>query len=262
MTQLIRRLLLVFLTLPLLTMLVAATSVNFAKGPYGGGITLDWLHHAFVENQTALVRSLALALLATACTFLLGAPLAWAIARGPRRLGQVLAQLADLPLAMPGIALSIALVGLYAPMRASGLLLLCGHVLYTMPFMVVSLIPAFRDPELLRSEEAARSVGASWWFALRTVTLPSASTAIVQGCAMTMALSMGEFNVSFFVVPPAIQTAPFALFSAYTTGRLEVAAAQTVLFVLAVIPAVWIITRFDGGAWRPVSRLAKEESDA
>jgi putative spermidine/putrescine transport system permease protein len=57
---------------------------------------------------------------------------------------------------------------------------------------------------------------------------------------------MGEFNVSFFLFTPLEKTLPVELYASYITGRLEVAAANTVWFLLFVIPASVAIERLGG----------------
>jgi putative spermidine/putrescine transport system permease protein len=72
---------------------------------------------------------------------------------------------------------------------------------------------------------------------LVTITLPAIRLPLAAALLMAAALSIGEFNLSFFVVPPANQTAPFALYSAFTTQRLELGAAGSLLFGVALVPA-------------------------
>ena len=71
------------------------------------------------------------------------------------------------------------------------------------------------------------------------MTLPAIRKAMLGGILMVITLSLGEFNVSFFLFTPTAQPMPVFLFDSYLTGRIEQAAAQTVIFLaMVLIPAI------------------------
>ncbi|GAA0985611.1 MULTISPECIES: ABC transporter permease [Nocardiopsis] len=230
-----------FVLIPILATLVVATSVDFSQGPWGGGFTLDWFAHAWPPLAPVIVRSLAVAALVVAVNLVLAGPLAWWVARHPSPLTRLTGYLVNVPLAVPGIALSVALVSAYAALRPSGLLLVMGHVVFTLPFTLAALVPALADEELRLHEGVARSLGAGSARVLATVTVPGCLTALTQAVTMVFALSFGEFNISFFVNPPATPTVPFALFDSYSTQRLEPASAQSIIFIAFVAPVLTAI---------------------
>ncbi|MEU2973970.1 hypothetical protein ABZ634_19395, partial [Nocardiopsis alba] len=47
MTRFVSRATCAFVLIPILATLVAATSVDFSQGPWGGGVTLDWFAYAW-----------------------------------------------------------------------------------------------------------------------------------------------------------------------------------------------------------------------
>ncbi len=100
------------------------------------------------------------------------------------------------------------------------------------------MTPALADTELRTNESVARSLGAGPLRVLRTITVPACLVAVTQAVTMVFALSFGEFNVSFFINPPATSTAPFALFDSYSTQRLESASAQSAIFIAFVVPVL------------------------
>jgi len=132
-------------------------------------------------------------------------------------------------------------VGTYPLLRPSGLLLVLGHLVFTLPFTLAALVPALADDELRANEGVARSLGARSVRVLCTVTVPACLVAVTQAVTMVFALSFGEFNISFFINPPATPTAPFALFDAYSTQRLELASAQSMIFIAFVAPVLTAI---------------------
>ncbi|PZR53566.1 ABC transporter permease [Xylanimonas oleitrophica] len=231
----------VFVLLPVATSVAVATSVSSARGLWGDGVTLQWLVTGWEQISPTLGRSTAVALGVVAANLVLGGPLAMWLARSPSRLTRAVSFLATLPLAVPGIALSIGLITVYPQLRPSGLLLFLGHVLLTLPFTLAALTPVLADQELQDCENAATTLGAAGWRVLATVTVPFSATALVQVVITAFALSFGEFNISFFINPPAAPMAPFALFDAYSTQRLELASAKTVLFMLCLVPVLALL---------------------
>ncbi|MGO1769291.1 MAG: ABC transporter permease [Microbacterium sp.] len=227
-----------FILVPVAATLVVATSADFSQGPWGGGATLDWLAFAWAALAPVIARSLLIAATVVAATLVLAFILGMWIARRPSPLSSVASVALNLPLAVPGIAVSVALVATYPELRPSGLLLVCAHIVFTLPFALGALVPVLRSARLRTEEEVAGSLGAGPMRVLATITVPAAGIAIAQAAAMVFALSFGEFNISFFVNPPATPTIPFALFDAYATQRLEFASAQTALFLAVVAPVL------------------------
>lgn len=227
-----------FIALPLLLTVVTATSVDAAKGPWGGGVTGDWFRQGFAEIGPMLVRSLVVAVIVTIANLVVGGGLAFWIARRRTAATRIVRQLMNLPMAVPGIALSIGLVTLYPTLRPSGVLLACGHLLLTLPFTLAALVPALSDDELIDGERVAATLGAGPADVLLRLTAPTALIASIQTLMMVFAISFGEFNISFFVDPPAISMAPFALFDAFSTQRIEVSSAETALFLIVLVPVL------------------------
>ncbi|MDO5501036.1 MAG: ABC transporter permease subunit [Propionibacteriaceae bacterium] len=229
-------LMLAIVLVPVLATLVVATSVSFISGPYTGGFTLDWLGVGFSLLAPTLLHSAQVGLTVAAANLIVGGPLAWWVARSSSRFARIVGYLATVPLAVPGIAISVALIGSYSGLRPSGLLLLAGHIIFTLPFTLAALVPVLSSDRLRECEQVAYSLGASGLRRVLTITIPWCLVAIIQAAAMSYALSFGEFNISFFVNAPANPTAPFALFDAYQTRRLELASAMSIWFIVSLLP--------------------------
>ena len=175
---------------------------------------------------------------------LIGAPAAWAFRRLPFPGSRLLESAALIPLAVPGVALAFALI------QSAGhfprfWLLVAGHLAYTVPLVVKSVgnaVDTF-DPRL---EAAARSLGAGAWETAARVTLPLLLPALVLSSLLVFAVSWGEFNVTFLLATPLIQTFPAVLYSTYTTNSFPVAAAATLVFLAPVVPVLIVIQAFGG----------------
>ncbi|HEY7955922.1 MAG TPA: ABC transporter permease subunit [Polyangia bacterium] len=188
-----------------------------------------------------LWTSLEIALSAGALAVGLGAPAGVALALAPdRRLARAAEALLTLPLAVPGIAAAMALLAAWPDAGGALALLLVGHLLYTLPYAVRTVGVAARASELGRALEAARTLGAGRRARARHLLWPSLRRAIGTALLMALAVSWGEFNVTFLLATPAHGTFPTALYLAYTTGSFPVAAAATTIFLAGLLPLVLV----------------------
>jgi len=232
--------------LPLPLLVAIATSTSWQRGAWAEGPTFRWLAESWDNFAPYAGVSLRLALLTLVIDLILGLPVAWALARRRFPGRQALYALISLPLAVPGIAIALALILAYPTWRAGGWLLVAGHVLYTLPFLVGALAPALAGADLREREAVAATLGAGLLRRLCFVTLPVVRPALLAAAIMVVTLSLGEFNVSFFLFTPTEKTLPVDLYAAYITGRLELAAAATVWFLLLVVPAAAAIEHLGG----------------
>jgi putative spermidine/putrescine transport system permease protein len=192
----------------------------------------------------ALLRSAAVVAAVVPLALLIGAPAAWAFRRRPFPGARLLESAALVPLAVPGVALAFALIQSAGRFPRFGLLV-AGHLAYTVPLVVKTVGNAVEtfDPRL---ESAARTLGAGRWETASRVTLPLLMPALILSGLLVFAVSWGEFNVSFLLATPLLQTFPAALYSTYTTNSFPVAAAATIVFLAPVVPALIAIQAFGG----------------
>ena len=232
---------------PLPLLLAVATTRQWRSGFWAGGFTLEWLASGWARIAPHALYSLQLALIVLLLNILIGLPAAWALSRLRFPGRRALLALGNLPLAVPGIAVALGLILAYPYLRGDGFLLTTGHVLYTLPFFLGALTPVLGSAALREREAVAKTLGANAVRRFVFITLPTVRQALLAAAVMVITLSMGEFNVSFFLFTPTAKTLPVELYDAYITGRLEVAAGMTVWFLLFVVPATVILERFGGG---------------
>jgi len=198
----------------------------------------------------ALLHSAELVAVVVPLALLLGAPAAYAFRRRPFPGARALEAAALAPLAIPGIALAVALLE-----TASGsprfLLLAAGHLAYSVPLVVKTVGNAAAGlgagPASL--EAAARTLGASPAEVARRIVVPLLRPALTLSAILVFAVSWGEFNASFLLATPLLQTFPAALYATYTTNSFPVAAAATIVFLLPVVPALVAIQALGGEAF-------------
>lgn len=222
----------------------------------GGGeslVTFKWFAYVFDLYRPQLLFSMRIAVGAVLGCLLLGVPGGLLLARGRFPGRALLEELVMMPLALPGIAVSIALIQAYSAIRGSAWLVLGGHLLYTLPFMVRGIAHGARSSALELQERAARSLGANRWQVFRFVTLPGLRHTAMLNALLVFAVSFGEFNVSFLLTTPLTATFPSALYATYTFNSFQVSSAATVIFLAVVLPVLTIIQRIGGDG--PAARL-------
>ena len=161
-----------FLVVPVLLSMLAGVTVNYQQG-ISSGLTMRWVLAVWDGYRDTLVLSMGLALACLAATLLLGVPTAYVLARLQTRLTRFFEELLVMPVAIPGLATALALIVTYGGaggFRTSWTFILVGHVLFTLPFMVRSVLAVMLAVDLKTLEESAASLGANF----RHVVVPQA----------------------------------------------------------------------------------------
>jgi putative spermidine/putrescine transport system permease protein len=229
-----------FLIVPIALSIVAGLTVSWADGP-ASGLTLRWIVQVWGSYHDTVWLSLAIAAATLAVTLVCGVPLAYVLAVGGGRTARAFEELIAAPIAIPGLALALALIesyGGYRAFRTSWLFIVAGHVLFTLPFMTRSVLAVMQSLDLRSLEEGAASLGAGFAHRFVTVVLPNARPGILAGALMVFTLSIGEFNLTWLLHTPLTTTLPVGLADAYASLRLEIASAYTVLFFVMIVPVL------------------------
>lgn len=207
----------ILLGTPLLALLVRSVMTDT-------GLSLSY-YQALFENRTqsilyvapieAILNSIGFALVAAVMTLTLGVLASAFLARSKSRSAALLDPLLMLPLSTSAVTLGFGFViALDEPplnLRTSLLLPAIAHTLVALPFVIRSLLPAWRSiPNSLR--EAAAILGASPGRVWRHVDWPILSRALLAGAIFAFAISMGEFGASVFVARPQTPTLPLAIY--------------------------------------------------
>ena len=227
-----------FLLVPTLQSVLAGVTVNYFRG-ISSGFTLKWIARVWELYADSIFLSIWLAFACVICTLLIGVPAAYGLARRPGWISRVLEEFISLPLAIPGLALALALLQLYGSLkgfRTSWTFILVGHVLYTLPFMVRSVLAVLSVIDLKTLEEGAASLGASPWRRFWDIVVPNAMPGILAGALTVVTLSIGEFNLTWMLHTPYLKTLPVGLADSYASMRLEVASAYTLVFFIIIVP--------------------------
>jgi len=227
-----------FLIVPALLSMLAGVTANYFRG-IRSGLTLEWVAQVWDLYADTIARSFAVALLTLLITLIVGVPAAYALHVRGGRLSRAIEEIITLPLAVPGLAIALALLlsyGGFSEFRRSSLFIVAGHVVFTLPFMVRSVMAVFTLIDVKTLDESASSLGAAPWRRFRDVIVPNALPGILAGSLMVVTLSLGEFNLTWMLHTPLTKTLPVGLADSYASMRLEVASAYTLVFFVMIIP--------------------------
>lgn len=235
-----------FLVVPVILSLSAGVTVNYFRG-ISSGVTLQWVMQVWNLYAGEILLSFVIAIATLLVTLVVGVPAAYALHVRGGRLSRVIEEIITLPLAIPGLAIALALLltyGGFGSFRRSWVFILTGHVIFTMPFMVRSVMAVFGSIDIKTLDEGAASLGASPWRRFCNVIVPNAMPGILAGSLMVVTLSLGEFNLTWMLHTPLTKTLPVGLADAYASMRLEVASAYTLIFFVMIVPLLVAMQMF------------------
>lgn len=221
-----------------------------------GPFTLLWYKYVFDVYGHTLLLSLQLAFACIVVTIVLGVSGGYALVRYDFPGKSLLEEIILIPLSLPGISIAVALIGTYGMIRSSPLIILMGHLLYTLPFMLQSVTNTLRSYNYFELERAAAVTGANGRQRIRYILLPNLKHAIIVGSLLVFTISLGEFNASFLLTTPTTLTLPAALYDSYTNDSFQVSSAATSIFILIVVPVLLAIQLVGGREMRDIGQAA------
>ena len=242
-----------FLVVPVILSLSAGVTVNYFRG-ISSGVTLQWVVQVWDLYAGEIFLSFIIAIATLVVTLVVGVPAAYALHVRGGKLSRVIEEIITLPLAIPGLAIALALLltyGGFGNFRRSWAFILTGHVIFTMPFMVRSVMAVFGSIDIKTLDEGAASLGASPWRRFGNVIVPNAMPGILAGSLMVVTLSLGEFNLTWMLHTPLTKTLPVGLADAYASMRLEVASAYTLIFFVMIVPLLVAMQMFADKGQKP-----------
>ncbi|MGB9620468.1 MAG: ABC transporter permease subunit [Armatimonadota bacterium] len=245
---LLASLLVLFIVAPILGMIVAS-SVSELRGA------------ALDREVTDSIRlTLWAALAATIICTLAGVPLAYLLARKDFRGKSLLLGIIDLPIIIPHSAAGIALLTLLGRRSVlsalpgwQGLVGTFAGIVAAMAFVSVPyLVSAARlgfEAVPVRTENVARTLGASPGRVFFTISLPLAWRSVLSGMILMWARGISEFG-AVVIIAYYPMTAPVLVFQRFSDYGLAHARSAAVLLILISI-AIFAVLRFLGGCREP-----------
>ena len=235
-----------FMLAPILIVVVNSfnTSPHSAWPPQG--FTLDWYRHVLANPQfrAGAVNSLIIGVISTLLVLVLGTPIAYALARYRMRGMAALRATLFAPLVVPRVAIGFALFvlfivagrGLYGSF--TGVIL--AHAILMLPFVVAILTASFGEVDPI-VEEAARDLGATPLTAFRRVVLPQIGGALLVSGIFAFITSFDEVETTIFIVRPAVNTLPVAMYHHLEQYQDPTLAALSTLLIVFTFVIVLIV---------------------
>ena len=187
------------------------------------GFSLRWYAELFRDEITlgALKNTLILAVCSTLISTVVGTAAAYGISRMKNRYIKSLVMSAtNIPLMNPDIITGISLMLLFVfagtligldPILSFRTLLI-SHVTFSLPYVVLSVLPKFRQMD--RSlPEAALDLGCTPVQSFFKVELPEILPGVFTGAIMAFTLSLDDFVISYFTKGSDFQTLPILIYS-------------------------------------------------
>lgn len=238
-------LVLLFLYAPIVVLIVYSFNASRLRGSWDG-FTLQWYVNLFNDREVlrALYNTLLIAILATLISTVIGTLAALGIHSLRKNTRSVVMNLNYLPVLNPDIVTAVALMLLFgfAGLKLGFLTLLLAHVSFTIPYVVLSVLPKLdqMNPNLF---EAGLDLGAEPMYALRKIVLPEISPGIVTGALLAFTLSIDDFVISFFTTGHGVANLSTTIFSMARRGINPVINALSTLMFIAMIVLLLIINR-------------------
>lgn len=186
----------------------------------------------------AAVNSIVIALVVTVATALIALPTAWAMARFPFRLKRLVEIFILAPIIIPGIVVAVGIGQVFLALGLSysiaGVILV--QIVGTLPLMI-RLMSATLETIPDDLIHAARSLGAGTVGVVLHIILPLAVPGLLAGGLLSFIGSFEEFDKSFIVGAPVVQTLPIRLYMYLDPYAMQLPLAAIVSFIL-LLPAL------------------------
>ena len=193
------------------------------------GFGISWYIELFKSPETfaALRNTLLLAVLSALIATVIGTLAAEGIYRMRSKLVKAaITSVTNIPMMNPDIVTGMSMMLFFS--AAMGIVtlivpklsyndigfaaMLISHVTFSLPYVVLSVLPRIREFGNTMSE-AALDLGCTPIQAFLKVKLPNIMPAVLSGLVMAFTLSLDDFVISYFVAPTNFQTLPLLIYS-------------------------------------------------
>ena len=186
------------------------------------------------EIMTALWNTVLIAVASAVVATILGTIGAIGIHYSKRKVKNAVDMMSQIPVVNAEIVTALALTILFVAVQAefSFLTLLIGHVVLTVPFVVLNVIPKLKQMDV-NTYEAALDLGATPTRALFQVIIPEILPGVFSGFMLSITLSLDDYIITAFTRNDSFQTLSTYIYGVTAKGPLpsELRALTTILFV-------------------------------
>lgn len=233
----------VVVILPIIIVLIsvgAYWSVDPDTGKIQGSVLYQLFgpSNYFATLMKATLASIFVAVIATYIAACIAIPSVYLIKR--YRNGRILRYLLRIPLIVPSSALGLSVLLLWGPsglnLATPGIwLIILTHIVFSVPVVMEPTIAAYDGLNLLRYEGVARTLGATPYDAIETVSLPMLKRGILAGVILSFTRSLGETGATFLVMGSDVTVPPLVV------NMVESLAFSAALFASAFLIALSLV---------------------
>ena len=233
-----------YLFMPLILLLIGSFGSVWMNSLLPSGLTFQWYLDLWedVSFRNAFMVSMKVVLATCVLSTFLSLPLAYALHKGTSKGVKIAGRIAFLlPIAVPPVVLAFGFILVFSsnalPWLGSIWLLIAGHVILTLPYLLNTLVSDMRHLRLDELELAAECLGASFFERFMDIIVPLVRHSLASGLIMVAALSIGEFQLSNLVSGFLSRNYPVVLLQAFYGATGFACAATVVLLSLAIVAA-------------------------
>ena len=210
------------------------------------GLSFQWYTKIFQNDALieALLNTLVVALCDSVIATILGSYIAFIIAKMSPANKNISMKLLNIPMLNAEIVTGVSLMFFFVFISVSlgFTTLLIAHVIFDVPYVVLSILPRIR--QMNKSVyEAALDLGATPAFAFRKIILPDIMPGVFSGALLAFTMSFDDFIISYYTSGPGFVT--LSVYINTMTKRaipLTINALSTFIFVVVFI--LLLITNF------------------
>lgn len=234
--------LVLFLYIPILTLVVFSFNANDSRVAWGG-FSLRWYESLFSNSaiMLALLNTAIIAIISSVISTVLGTLAAIGINNLKKGTRSVVMEVTYIPIVSPEIIMGVSLMLLFKvfmqfiPFRFGFVTLILSHIAFCVPYVIYNVLPKLRqmNPNLI---EAAYDLGCNSRQAFFKVVVPEIFPGVLSGFIMAVTYSLDDFVVSYFTAGSGVTTLPIAIES-MTKRNMDpsINALSTIIFVTIIV---------------------------
>lgn len=195
----------------------------------------------------AVYYTIVIAVIATVVSTIVGTITAIGMSKSRKLIKESIVQMNNLPMLNPEIVTAIGLMLFFTALniRLGFMTLLLAHIIFCIPYVVLSIMPKLRqlDDNLA---EAALDLGCTPFKALYKVIIPQILPGIVSGALIAFTMSFDDFVISYFVTGPGINNISTYVYTSVkridptvnALSALIVLAITIILLIVNILPLI------------------------
>lgn len=247
--------------------MIAFSFNNAQRNYYWQGFTTNWYGKLFSFSNTdlwdALVYSLAIAVLATGISVIIGVLGGIGLKKFEFRIKKVVNMMIYVPIIVPEIVLAVSMLIIFMTVGVQlGMgTILIGHCTFCIPYAVVTIRGRITgDNETL--QEASMDLGANRFQTFWKVTVPSIMPGITSAAFLSFTLSIDDVVMSNMLAGARQSTLPVLILSMNRTGVTPDANALTTVMIVAMVIAMLSVSAVQKRRQKREARLVAEAEKA